>query len=219
MPVKIEDRPIGILREEVIDQLIMNYGHEKLSLEAFERRLDSAMESNDPHVLVDLTQDLDLNVDQDYVDLKKQEMSHKSTMDEPNDYGREKEVDYLVNIFGGSGRSGIWNVAREMNVINIFGGGDIDLTDARFSHKTVHIKVFSLFGGSTIFVPDNINVCVKAFCIFGGIDNRAASVDDASVPTVVIDGISIFSGINIKVKRTIKERFMRFADGIKNVLS
>jgi len=28
MPVTIEDRPIKIVREEVIDQLIMNYGHE-----------------------------------------------------------------------------------------------------------------------------------------------------------------------------------------------
>ncbi len=219
MPIKIEDRPISALREEVIDQLIMNYGHGKLSLEAFERRLDSAMESNDPHALSALTEDLDLNVDQDYVALKKQQMSDKSKLDKDTDYGHEKESDYLVNIFGGSSRSGVWTVAKETNVINIFGGGDIDLTDARFSHKTIYIKVFSLFGGSDIFVPENINVSVKAFCIFGGVENRASSICDASAPTVVIDGIAIFSGINIKVKRSIKEKLMRFADGIKNVLS
>ncbi len=38
MAVNIEDRPINKVREEVIDQLIMNYSHGELSHEAFERR-------------------------------------------------------------------------------------------------------------------------------------------------------------------------------------
>ena len=219
MPVNLEDRPIAKVREEVIDQLVMNYGHEKISLEAFERRLDKAMASNDPHELIALTEDLDLKVDQEYVELKKQEISLKSDLDDRQDFAGSGEVDYVVNIFGGSDRSGIWNVARETNVFSIFGGGDIDLSEARFSYPTIHIKVFCLFGGNTIYVPENINVNVKAFCIFGGLDNRAPSINDVSAPTVVVEGFSIFSGISIKVRRSIKERFMRFADGIKSMLS
>jgi hypothetical protein len=45
MPVTPNDRPIETLREETIDQLIMNYGHGKLSREAFERRLDEALDT------------------------------------------------------------------------------------------------------------------------------------------------------------------------------
>ena len=219
MPVKLEDRPINIVRNEVIDQLIMNYGHEKISLEAFERRLDTAVECDDHQTLMSLTEDLDLKVDQDYVKLKKDELSLKSDSNDRNDFSGIEEVDHIVNIFSGTGRGGVWTVSKEINIFNIFGGGEIDMTDARFAYPTVRIKVFSLFGGSTIFVPDNINVCVKAFCIFGGVDNRAPSIDDVSVPTIVIEGVSIFSGINIKVRRTMKERFMRLADGIKNILS
>ena len=37
MAVIIQDRPIEKLREEVIDQLIMNYSHGEISLEAFDR--------------------------------------------------------------------------------------------------------------------------------------------------------------------------------------
>ena len=36
MTVKLEDRPIENVREEVVDQLTMNYGHGELSLEAFD---------------------------------------------------------------------------------------------------------------------------------------------------------------------------------------
>jgi hypothetical protein len=219
MPVTTEDRPIKIVREEVIDQLIMNYGHEKISLDAFEKRLDKAMATEDPVELVGLVEDLDLDVDKDYLTKKRRELSMNSDIPVESAHQGVDETDYMVHIFGGSQRSGIWNVAKELVAINVFGGGDIDLSDAHLNHKTTRIKVYSLFGGSTIYVPEGINVSVRSFCIFGGVDNRAPSLDDARVPTVVIEGIVIFSGINIKIKRTVKESLMRFADGLKNILS
>ena len=45
MPVPPQDRPLTAVREETIDRLIVNYGHGKLSLEAFERRLDEALDA------------------------------------------------------------------------------------------------------------------------------------------------------------------------------
>ena len=74
MPVKTQDRPINIVREEVIDQLIVNYGHEELSLEAFERRLDQALASDDPEELTELVADLELQADKDYSDQKREEL-------------------------------------------------------------------------------------------------------------------------------------------------
>ena len=219
MPVTIEDRPIKIVREEVIDQLIMNYGHEKISLQAFEKRLDKAMATEDPKELVGLVEDLDLDVDKDYLIKKKRELLMGSDVPAESTHQGVEETDYMIHIFGGSQRSGIWNVAKEIVVINVFGGGDIDLSEAHFNHMTTRIKVFSLFGGSTIYVPEDINISVRTFCIFGGVDNRAPSLDDARAPTVVIEGVAIFSGINIKIKRTVKESLMRFADGLKNLLS
>ena len=56
MPVSFQDKPIELLREEVIDQLIMNYGHGQISLQAFEQ-VDQAYELND-HQLHALTEDL-----------------------------------------------------------------------------------------------------------------------------------------------------------------
>ena len=56
MPVVPQDRPINALREETIDQLIVNYGHGKLSLAAFERRLDEALDTQSHDRLLELTQ-------------------------------------------------------------------------------------------------------------------------------------------------------------------
>ena len=64
MSVKIEDRPIEQVREQVIDQLIYNYSHGVISVEAFERRLDDAMAASDNKALMDLVEELTLNTDQ-----------------------------------------------------------------------------------------------------------------------------------------------------------
>ena len=72
MTVIIQDRPIETLREEIIDQLIMNYSHGEISLAAFERRLDVATNTDNHQTLVDLTQDLELTVDSAYTAKKEQ---------------------------------------------------------------------------------------------------------------------------------------------------
>ncbi|WP_286266251.1 LiaF domain-containing protein [Thalassotalea atypica] len=213
MPVATEDRPTETVREEVIDKLIMNYSHGELSYEAFERRLDIAMESRDNKEISALADDLDISVDQTYVDNKKRDFFNNF---EP---GETQEIDYLVNVFSGSNRNGAWHVAKEVRVFSIFSGSDIDFTDAKFSQPQVTIKLFSLFSGDNIYVPENVNVISKAFCIFGSVDNSAPSTQLTNAPTIIIEGLSIFSGIDIKIKRTIKERFVAFADSMKNMFN
>jgi len=213
MSVVIEDRPIEAVRTEVIDQLIMNYSHGELSYQAFERRLDQAMESQCNKELVALTEDLALKVDQAYADSKKQNTT-------PNFVpGHTEEIETIVNIFSGSNRGGGWKVAKEIRYFSIFSGCDIDFSDAQFSQPVVRVKIFSLFSGDTIYVPESINVISKAFCIFGGIDNSAPCKSNSNAPTIIIEGVAIFSGVTIKVKRTIKEQFVNFADSLKDMFS
>jgi len=213
MTVVIEDRPTEIVREEVIDQLIMNYSHGKLSYQAFERRLDKAMESQDNVEIAALAEDLDLVVDKEFVESKKRDFSVNYAT-EPVD-----DTEYLVNVFGGSNRSGRWTVPKEIRSITLFGGSDIDFSEALFSHPNVTVKVFCLFGGDNIYVPENINVVSKVFCIFGGVDNSAPSIADRHAPTLTIEGFVLFGGVDIEIKRTIKEKFVAFADRLKNIFN
>lgn len=213
MPVVIEDRPTQAVRDEVIDQLIMNYSHGKLSYEAFERRLDVAMESEDNIEITKQAEDLELLVDQAYVDSKKSDMAFNY---EPSD---EHEQDTIINIFSGSERSGYWKVARELRIFSVFPGSDIDFSQAIFTHKETRIKIFSLFSGDNIYVPENVNVISKAFCIFGGIENKAPCIAGRDAPTLIIEGCTIFSGMDIKLKQSLKERFVSFADSLKRMFN
>jgi len=215
MSVILEDRPIETVRSEVIDQLIMNYSHGELSYEAFERRLDQAMELQCHKAIVALAEDLPLSVDKAFVESKKQDLAPNYS---PSD---TEEVDYMVNIFSGSTRGGAFKLPKELRYISIFSGTDVDLTHAQFCQEVVRIKVFSLFSGDTIYVPENVNVISKAFCIFGSVDNTAATNTNINqhVPTVIIEGFSIFSGIDIEVKRTMKEKFVEMAASFKKLFS
>lgn len=219
MSVTLEDRPIETVRSEVIDQLIMNYSHGEISYEAFERRLDQAMELANHQDLVDLTIDLPLAVDKAFVESKKQDLAPNYVA------GEAEEVDTMVNIFSSSNRGGAFRVAKEIRYFSLFSSTDIDFTDAVFSQEEVRIKIFSLFSSDTIYVPENVNVASKAFCIFASIDNAAPNNGvnqlrtSTPVPTIIIEGFSIFSSVDIDLKRTMKEKFMKMADSFKNIFS
>jgi hypothetical protein len=220
MPVTPQDRPIDALREETVDQLIMNYGHGKLSLEAFERRLDEALDAKSHDALLALTSDLERFSDKQYAARKRAELGIGA---EPprdaraRDDGDEDEIDYMVNVFGGSNRGGAWHVPREIRMFNVFGGAELDFSNARFSAPTTHITVICLFGGASFYVREGINTVSKAICIFGGIDNRAPSSDDRDAPTIVINGLVLFGGADIKIKKTARERFIEFADHVREM--
>lgn len=213
MAVDHQDRPINVLREEVIDQLIVNYGREALSLEAFERRLDQALASDDTHELTELVADLELQTDTSYTEQKRKELY----LDLDYDYGETPEVEYAINVFGGSNRAGSWNVPKEIRMLNLFGGGDIDFTEAKFTHPTVRIKILTLFGGANIFVREDISAVSKMISIFGGTDNSAPSSRRSHAPVVIVEGLVLFGGTTIKVKRSIKEVFVDFADRIRGI--
>jgi hypothetical protein len=213
MPVEKHDRPIDVLREEVIDQLIVNYGHEELSLEAFERRLDQALASDDASELSELVADLELKADKRYADQKREELK----LDLDYNYGVTPDIEYAINIFGGSNRSGPWNVPKEIRMLNLFGGGEIDFTEARFTHPSVRIKMLTLFGGATIYVREDINTVSKIVSIFGGTDNSAPSSRSSHAPVVIVEGLVMFGGTTIKIKRSIKEVFVDFANRVRGI--
>ena len=207
MPVAPEDRPLNSVREETIDRLIVNYGHGKLSLEAFERRLDQALDAKSADALVALTSDLDLRVDKQYAQQKRAEFGLRT---EPVPY--QRDVSYMIHIFGGGNRSGAWTVPKEIFMLNLFGGGEIDFSNAHFTSPVTRIKMLTLFGGAQFYVNENINTQTHTLCLFGGIHNGGPSNGDPANPTVIVEGLVLFGGADIRIKRTLKERWLAFAE-------
>ena len=211
MTVKLEDRPIEKVREEVVDQLTMNYGHGELSLEAFEKRLDIAMESSSHTEIFALTDDLSLEVDQSFKQQKEKEIGQRV------DSSDVKDFESITQVLSNNTRGGQWRVAKETRFYSFMSAGDIDLTDATFTHHTVHLKIYSLFSSIEIFIPENINVVCKTSCIVSNFENESSSVNEGNPPTLIVEGLSIFSSLEVKIKRTFKEKMRDFADGLKKM--
>ena len=81
----------------------------------------------------------------------------------------------------------------ELNAI--FGGVECDLRGAIIEKDEV-IKATAIFGGIDILVPENVNVKVDSFSIFGGASNKTKLRSD--VPTVYISAICLFGGVDVK---------------------
>ncbi|WNC67949.1 LiaF-related protein [Thalassotalea nanhaiensis] len=212
MEVKLEDRPIEQVREETIDQLIYNYSHMIISAEAFEYRLDEAMQTNDAHKIVALVEDLPLKVDTKY-------QSEKESQFTPN-YSHQvsdEEVS-LSSILGSNERSGKWLVPKEVTIYDILGSTKLDFTDAVFQHQHVTINLFCLMGSDKIYIPENVNVVTQLLDVMGSVENKSASMANRQAPTITIKGKVIMGGLVVKVKRTTKEKWMGFADSLKSFL-
>ncbi len=212
MPVPNEDKPLDLLREETIDRLIVNYGHGHLSMDAFQRRLDQAFDAADAVALTALTADLDDQVDAPYLERKQTQFGQFIPA------GEDKDSERVVTILGGNDRRGAWTVPRQLDIVTVLGGTDLDMSEARFASSTTRINVFCLFGGIDIKVPEGVNTTMNVSCILGGADTNAPSSGDPNAPVLLIDGFVIFGGLDVKLHRTLRERVVAFADQLRSLL-
>ncbi len=102
-----------------------------------------------------------------------------------------------VAIFGGGKKSFQAKVFRGGQITAIFGGSEIDLLDCELADGENILDIFAMFGGTTIFVPNNWNVEIDLIPIFGGMsDNRRK--DPNIIPqerrTLRLKGLVIFGG-------------------------
>lgn len=212
MPVKLEDRPIEQVREEAVDKLIVNYSHAIISAEAFERRLDEAMASNSHQQLLDLVSDLPMEADHRYDATKERSFSPKYAA------GDDTEDDKIVSILGNGVREGEWLVPKRIKVIDVLGSSKLDFTDAIFQHQHIEIEIMTVLGSVDIYVPESVNVTVKMFNIIGSAENSAPSMAGRQAPHITVTGFSLLGSLDVKVKRTMKEKFVAFANNLREAL-
>jgi hypothetical protein len=215
MPVKIEDRPLKKIREEVIDQLVMNYAHQEITLVAFENRLDLAIDTDDRSVLLAQVADLDLAIDNEYQQRKAEKLSKDERFFDTDFANHEK----IVKVLSSGTQNGPWVVSEKMSVTSILSDFTLDFTDAIFNAPVVHIKMFSLLTSDIIYVPEGIRVVCKVSSFLGSINNREFGSADENAQTIVIHGNSILSSIDIRLRITLKEKWLNFADGVRDLFS
>jgi predicted membrane protein len=116
----------------------------------------------------------------------------------PETFTDEDFVD-STSIFGGAKKNIISKNFRGGDLVNIFGGTDLDLTQADFTGKSV-IELTTIFGGTKLIVPSNWAIKSEAVIIFGGLEDkrRMQTIVDNPDKTLILKGTVIFGGIEIK---------------------
>lgn len=83
------------------------------------------------------------------------------------------------------------------NLDAIFGSANLNLKGAIIKKDQI-INANAIFGGIEIIVPDNVNIKVKSTPIFGGTSNKVKTQFNENLPTIYINSLAMFGGVEIK---------------------
>ncbi|HEX7846910.1 MAG TPA: LiaF domain-containing protein [Chitinophagaceae bacterium] len=104
-----------------------------------------------------------------------------------------------TSIFGGTKKNILSKNFKGGDIVNVFGGTELNLSQADVNGTAV-LELTTIFGGTKLIVPSNWSVKPEAVTIFGGIEDKRQmpSSSDAPEKTLVLKGTVIFGGIDIK---------------------
>lgn len=106
-----------------------------------------------------------------------------------------------IGIMSGFQHRGAWVVPREFTAVAFWGGGELDMREARFAEREVTIRAFAVMGGIEITVPEDAEVIVNGIGIMGGFDHGGAGAGAPGGPRIVISGFAFWGGVSVKRKR------------------
>lgn len=76
----------------------------------------------------------------------------------------------IISIMGGHDRRGRWRVGRDLLVLSIMGGAELDFQHAELADRATTIRVFTIMGGAQLRFPPGVDVQVSKFALMGGHD-------------------------------------------------
>lgn len=109
--------------------------------------------------------------------------------------------DYVdaTTIFGGTKRSIISKDFKGGEIVSVFGGTELNLTQADIQHPVV-LETTQIFGGTSLIVPAHWEVKSEVTAIMGGVDDKRPVMPHGYEPgkVLIIKGLTLFGGLNIK---------------------
>lgn len=116
---------------------------------------------------------------------KYQKRNDGNWLDVVSIFGNIKKIVYSKNFRGG-------------DIVSIFGGAEVNLTQADFEGKIV-IEMVQVFGGAKLIVPPHWQIRSEIVAVFGGIeDKRTPQANYDNNKVVILNGTTFFGGIEIK---------------------
>ncbi|MCX6235626.1 MAG: DUF5668 domain-containing protein [Bacteroidetes bacterium] len=110
--------------------------------------------------------------------------------------------DYIdeVAVFGGGDRVVHSEAFKGGRMVAVFGGSKIDLTNTKMAPGVNELEMIVVFGGSELVIPADWNIKIEVFSIFGGYSDKRGPTQVDYSKTLIIKGVTIFGGGEIKRK-------------------
>jgi predicted membrane protein len=103
-----------------------------------------------------------------------------------------------VTVFGSNKKNILSKNFRGGEVVNFFGGTELNLSQADINGP-VMLELTQVFGGSKLIVPANWRIQSELVSVFGGVDDKRMlqpNIDPTKV--LVLKGTNVFGGLEIK---------------------
>ena len=189
-PRQLPARPIDQVRERVVEALSEHFARDHLSLDELESRLARVYSASTPQEVDSLLDGLPaLTVGAP--------LPAAADPNAPPPKLRER----LVAILSGIVRRGLWRVPRNLRVVAVMGGVQLDLREAEFPPGVTEIRAFVFMGGLDVQVPPGVRLETDGVAILGGFEDRVDETGSAGrdAPIVRITGVAIMGGVSAEV--------------------
>jgi hypothetical protein len=202
-------------RERVAEALRDAYAEGRLTAEEHSERVDSVYAAKTLGDLVPLTRDLPSHAATHDLAAAPRPASQRAQPALPS----RTEPETMLAVFGGAQRKGRFRAGRSLKAVAVFGGVEIDLTEAVFDAQELVIHCTAVFGSVEIRVPEHVTLRGGGAGIFGGFDVRQQEGTGPHGPVVTIKGMAVFGGVEAKLRRPGKlaamarETARRFLEG------
>jgi hypothetical protein len=186
--------PLEQTRERIVEQLCDHYAAENLTDEGLEERLTKAYAATSVAQLRELVADLPVEAPVSG--------GRASTAVATAQPGSVAERQVIVAIMGGAERRGVWTPPRQLTLIALMGGTELDFREARFGPGVTEVTCFALMGGVKMIVPPGVHVETNGMALMGGF-THSGSVEpptDPNAPVLRIGGLAIMGGVELEYR-------------------
>ncbi|WP_299760421.1 DUF5668 domain-containing protein [uncultured Pontibacter sp.] len=143
--------------------------------------------------------------DRNEADRKQHAYTHsaESAEQEPdnrsNSYYSTEDIVDATAILGGIKKNIISKNFLGGEVVSVFGGTELNLSQADIQHPVV-LEATQIFGGTTLIIPPHWQVKSEMVAILGGIEDKRPMLTDGYDlnKVLIIKGTTLFGGLNIK---------------------
>lgn len=183
---------LKVRRDATVNALVEHFSQDRLTVEEFEQRLDSANRAT-------TLPDLDVLLS-DLPALRQETQPVPAQRPLPPS-SHATDHQYIVAIMSGVERRGRWQPAKNNYAFCFMGGGSLDFRDVMLPPGVTEVNAFCFMGGLEVIVPPDLNIDMGGFAIMGGFAHEEGLANGpADAPLLRINGFVLMGGVDLQVR-------------------